>query len=261
MKIFQIADIHFGTEDPQALEKARKIISSEEADLLAISGDLTQNGRTEEFLAAADWLNTFSLPKIIVPGNHDTPMWNLVARTMRPFVRFNRYFSGQTRLHSFEGVTVRGINTARGLQIRRNWAEGSVNLDELKALITPLHTDQQHLGILIAHHPFLPPKHSTMRIRTSRGRRASTLLANSTTDILLCGHIHKPGADVWTHDNGRYVAITAGTLSTRIRTSPPGFNVIEIDEETIAATHYALHTDKTERGLIGKWDRKTLTPL
>ena len=246
MKIFQIADIHFGTEDPQALEKAHQIISSQDADLLVVSGDLTQNGRNEEFISAAAWLDTLPLPKIIVPGNHDTPMWNLVARTTRPFARFNRHFSGQTRLHSFDGITIRGLNTARGMQVRRNWAEGSVDLDELQSLITPLPRDEHHLGILAAHHPFLPPKHSTMRIRTSRGRRASKLLADSTTDILLCGHIHKPGADVWTHDNGRYVAITAGTLSTRIRTSPPGFSSIEIDDNSLTATHYGLHEDKSE---------------
>ena len=82
--IAQIADIHFGAEDDSAIADAEACIKEARPDMLVVCGDLTQRGRTREFDAAADWLDRFDLPKLIVPGNHDTPMFNLAARAAEP---------------------------------------------------------------------------------------------------------------------------------------------------------------------------------
>lgn len=261
LKIVQIADIHFGAEDPVAIEIFDKMLPTLGADLLAVCGDLTQHGSEIQFEAAASWLNSHAISKIIVPGNHDTPMWNMAKRLTKPFNTFKTLFAEDAQPQTHANHFICGINTARGAQLRRNWAEGSVKLEQLESLVSPSPNARFEHGILIAHHPFLPPQHSYMRTRTSRGLRASHILAESKVDMLLCGHIHTPGVELIQHGDGRYLCVSASTLSTRLRQHPPGFNLIEIDDLSITISYIALDPAGVKRGLMGMWDAKTLEPL
>ena len=56
-RLIQIADIHFGREDPAAINAAGDLISSLDPDGLLVCGDLTQRGKRSEFEAAAEWLH------------------------------------------------------------------------------------------------------------------------------------------------------------------------------------------------------------
>ncbi|MEO0715196.1 MAG: metallophosphoesterase, partial [Pseudomonadota bacterium] len=87
MKIVQLSDIHFGVEDRGALALAGSVIESSEPDALIICGDLTQRGKRSEFAAAREWIDGFSRPTLVVPGNHDTPLLNMVERVTSPFDR------------------------------------------------------------------------------------------------------------------------------------------------------------------------------
>ena len=65
-------------------------------DLIAISGDLTQRAREREFVQAQAFLHTLPDPKIVVPGNHDVPLYNIVARFLAPLERYKRIVSMET---------------------------------------------------------------------------------------------------------------------------------------------------------------------
>ena len=257
MRLIQISDIHFGTEDQHALHAATSYLQSESYDGLIVCGDLTQRGKNVEFDAAKRWLEQFDVPQLIVAGNHDTPLLNIVERARQPFTRFNSRFATYADHIDIDDWRILGMNTARGWQKRRNWAEGVVNLDDLK-----VHLDKaSERSIFVCHHPFESPPGSPLRTSTRRGLEAGILLGASHVNVLLSGHVHAPSATVWKHPTGKYLAISSGTLSTRLRHSPPSFNCIEICDGYIDVSVHDLSQDSTSARLLGKWDLETLEPI
>ncbi|WP_084399785.1 metallophosphoesterase family protein [Henriciella aquimarina] len=245
-RLIQLADIHFGTENPVALEAFEAALDGIVPDALAVCGDLTQRGKRSEFEAARDWLDGFDMPKLVVPGNHDTPLLNLYERVVSPFERHERYFSDMADPVELDGAILTGINTSRGWQTRRNWAEGSVNLEDLEDAIagTEAAARAGKTVFMICHHPFLSPPDAPMRTATRRGRRASRRLAQSPAGFLLTGHVHTPSVTVVDDRDQAYIAVSAGTLSTRIRTSPASFNLIDLTNGQCQVSVYKLHGDR-----------------
>ncbi len=243
-KIIQVADIHFGTENPHALSAFETIAGALEADALAVCGDLTQRGKRSEFQAALDWLKQFDMPQLVVAGNHDTPLLNLYERVVSPFERHDSYFSQHAGPVEVGKAVLTGMNTARGWQTRSNWAEGSVNLEQLEDAIADANSAEAETGVLICHHPFLSPPDAPMRTETKRGHRASRRLAQSKVRFLLTGHVHAPSVTVVDHDDEAYVAVSAGTLSTRLRSSPASFNLIDLNGPHATVTVFNLHGDR-----------------
>lgn len=247
IRIIQLADLHFGTEDPGAMDTAAAMILDTAPDALMICGDLTQRGKRSEFEAAREWLDQFPVPKLTVPGNHDTPLLNAVSRVSRPFSRYSRYFADISGPVDVSMWRAAGLNSARGWQARSNWAEGAVNIAQLSMVLDEI---GQRPGILVCHHPLKPPATAPLRTRTRRGRRASRAVASSPVRLVLSGHVHGAAADLHTYPGGAYLNLTAGTLSTRLREGKPSFNVITLAKDHIVAV--------ARRGGHTSFDARTL---
>lgn len=259
MKIAHFADLHFGREDQQALKAASDLVKEIDLDAIVVSGDLTQRGKREEFEAAQEWLSQFKAPLLCVPGNHDTPLLNIAARASDAFGRYENYFAEHAGPLDIMGASIRGLNTARGWQTRMNWAEGRVNLDDLDKAIA--HSDTQGLHIIACHHPFVSPTLAGLQTETKRGQEASRRLADSPVQILMTGHVHTPHAEVIQEKGGRYIAITAGTLSTRLRAKPPGFNILSLHDGIVALHVQSFRDGKFHEATHGTWDIETLEPI
>ena len=259
MKIAHFADLHFGREDKDALNVASDLIQELDVAAIVVSGDLTQRGKREEFEAAQEWLSGFHAPILCVPGNHDTPLLNLPARASDAFGRYERYFSGRAGPIELDGVSIRGLNTSRGWQTRMNWAEGRVNLDDLDKVIS--HPSRADLEIIACHHPFLSPAKAGLQTATKRGEEASRRLAASPVQVLLTGHVHTPHAELIREGQGGYIAITSGTLSTRLRAQPPAFNILSVRDGIIALNVQTFKDGRFHEGTRGSWDIQTLEPI
>ncbi|KPP83185.1 MAG: 3',5'-cyclic-nucleotide phosphodiesterase [Oceanicaulis sp. HLUCCA04] len=250
MRIIQLADLHFGSENPAAIADAAELIASEAPDALMICGDLTQRGARSEFEAAHAWLDQFDVPQLVVPGNHDTPLLNAISRVSRPFSRFGRYFSDRAAPVDIGPWRAAGLNSARGWQARSNWAEGSINTAQLKIVLEEI---GERLGILVCHHPFKPPATAPAHTRTARGIKASSLVAPSSIHLVLSGHVHGASADLQTYSTGSYLSLTSGTLSTRLREGQAAFNAITLGENEVAATAYRHSGKRFSPHPMGEW--------
>ncbi len=259
-RLVQMADLHFGVEDSRALEMSAEWISGSDVDGIVVCGDLSQRGKRSEFNAAAKWLEQFTVPVLVTPGNHDTPLLDMSARALAPFRRFWRYFEERRMSIDLERARVTAINTSRGWQARRNWAEGSVDLDDLTDALEHLEEAEGLLGVIACHHPFRSPADAPLRISTRRGQRASTLMENSGAQLLLTGHVHTPSAEVWRGEAGAYLNLTCGTLSQRLRAAPPSFNVIDVGDDKISAWSMACEKDGMRATPMGGWTRAHLEP-
>ena len=88
-----LSDLHFGRIDPAVLEPLRRAVHDAAPDLIAISGDFTQRAKRRQFAAARAFLDSLEPPKLVVPGNHDVPLWNLARRFLMPFDRYKEFIS------------------------------------------------------------------------------------------------------------------------------------------------------------------------
>lgn len=259
--LVQIADVHFGTEHKMAINAAIAAVKAIEPDSIILCGDLTQRGKRVEFISSKEWLDNFDAPKLVVPGNHDTPLMNMWTRMRSPFARYADYFHEVSQPIALpQGMCV-GLNTARGWQARRNWAEGSVNLSDLDAQLKIFKAHNVKPYILACHHPFLSPPKAPMITVTRRGILASKRIIDAGVELLLTGHVHTPSATVHRDKNGSYLAVSAGTLSTRLRDYPPSFNVLYIDKGHIEVVIHIFNGTGFDQKTLGRWERNSLEPL
>ncbi|NEM46437.1 MAG: metallophosphoesterase, partial [Xanthomonas perforans] len=137
------------------------------------------------------------------------------------------------------GITVVPLKTTARAQWRWNWSKGRVSPGSLSRALTLI--EQAPRGNLIfvaAHHPLIEGG-TKGTAKTRHGDAALTALAAAGAHAVLTGHVHDP-FDVPIDRNGWTIRmIGAGTLSKRVRHSPPAFNEIRVDGsrfETLSRT-------------------------
>src|SRR5205823_6136985 len=86
-----ISDLHFGRHDENVVEDLLASLDHHHPDLVVVSGDFTQRARRSEFALASSFLARIAAPKLIVPGNHDVPLYDIVSRFLTPLSKYHRY--------------------------------------------------------------------------------------------------------------------------------------------------------------------------
>jgi 3',5'-cyclic AMP phosphodiesterase CpdA len=236
IRLFHVSDMHFGAEDREALDWFAALVRDEQPDAVVVTGDLTMRARRHEFAAAAQWLEGLGRPVTVEAGNHDLPYFNLWARFVTPYRRYRALEAMIERPLDLPGVTVVPLKTTARFQWRLDWSKGHVSpraLSEALALVEA--APSGHRILVACHHPLVEAG-TRSSSRTRGGRAALAALAAAGADAVLTGHVHDP-FDIRHPGYGEEVRlIGAGTLSERVRDTPPSFNEIRIGEaiETIA---------------------------
>jgi 3',5'-cyclic AMP phosphodiesterase CpdA len=237
IRLAHLSDIHFGGEHAGACEAAIEMVASFAPHLVVVTGDLTLNGLPREFRAAQQWLARLPLPRLVTPGNHDTPYWNLPLRALRPFARYQRYIGAPEQSdYVAPGLSAYAINSARGAQPRLNWSRGAINLRRIATVAGQLDDDPASLKVFACHHPLIDLQGAPVAGGVHRGAAAARTLVHAGVDLILTGHVHNPFALTLPGDPRGAFAIGAGTLSLRTRGSPQSYSTIEADAETITVT-------------------------
>ncbi len=229
--VVHLSDLHFGRTDPQVLEPLLTTIAAIGPDVVVVSGDLTQRARAAEFLAARDFLARIEAPQVIVPGNHDVPLYRVWERFLSPLGKFKRHFGADLTPSFVDAeIAVIGINTARSLTFK-NGRINDEQMAEIHRLLDPI--AESVTKIVVTHHPFdLPDDAGDVRL-VGRAREAMEVFAGCGVDILLAGHFHtsQAGDTSARHDLAGYAALVvqAGTAtSTRGRGEENSFNVLRV---------------------------------
>lgn len=228
-RIYHVSDVHFGAEDNAALRWFEEAVTAEPPDAIILTGDLTFRARSREFAGAADWIRKLKAPVIIGPGNHDLPYFNPLRRIAAPYARFKALQAQFARPVALDRVRIVPLDTTAHLQWRINWAAGRVKTSRLQRAIGEVKAAEAGDMIVVAcHHPLVeidPAEH----IGTHRGATALESLAQAGADVIVSGHVHN-AFDVEREVAGRRIRlIGAGTLSARVRGTPPSFNEIRVE--------------------------------
>ena len=228
-RLFHISDLHFGCEDTEALAWVKERIAAEKPDAVAITGDLTMRARNREFQACCDWILSLDAPVTVEVGNHDLPYFNLLERFLTPYRRIHRIERLVERELNLPGVSIVPLKTTARAQLRFNWSRGYVGPNALKKSLRAIaEIADPQVVFVTAHHP-LVEANTRGKALTKGGERALAALAKARITAVLSGHVHDPFDLVKETANGPVRMIGAGTLSMRIRSTPPSFNELTIE--------------------------------
>lgn len=238
--LFHASDLHFGYEDREALSWFMAEVERERPQAVLCTGDLTMRGTAREFALAREWLAQVPVPVLLDPGNHDVPYyWYPLARTFRPWRHYRALKAAIEREPALDDVAVVPLGTVAAGQWRLNWSKGRVTNRGLDAALQGLaHNQAKGLRLVTCHHPLLDEGLRSSG-STRGGSRALTALARAGADAVLSGHVHDAFDLTVELEQGWPVRmIGAGTLSQRLRSSPPGFNRLTWSAENgLAVTH------------------------
>jgi 3',5'-cyclic AMP phosphodiesterase CpdA len=251
--IVHLSDIHFGRINQQVIAPLIEAITKLTPDLVAVSGDLTQRARTRQFTEARSFLDRLPTPQIVVPGNHDVPLHNVVARFLQPLHKYRRYITDDLRpFYHDDEIAVLGVNTARSLTIK----DGRINEEQVAWMSERLCAcDPGVVKIVVTHHPFDLPEGQNERNLVGRARMAMGVLARCGVDLFLAGHLHVSHTS---HSAIRYkikgysaLVVEAGTAaSDRGRGEENAFNVLRIDRLQIAVERFEWQPERGAFGLV-----------
>lgn len=240
--VVHLSDLHFGRIDAALLEPLRERVTSLRPDVVVVSGDLTQRARSAQFKEARAYLDTLPSPQIVVPGNHDIPLYNVAARFITPLVKYRRHITPDLAPEFVDDeIAVLGLNTARSLTFK----DGRVNREQIGRLHARFDgLDRRLTRIVVTHHPFDLPEHFDSDDLVDRAPMAMQAFSQCGVDLLLAGHLHSShaGNSAQRHKIDGYAALVvqAGTAtSTRGRGESNSFNVIRVEPQQLTVERYS----------------------
>ncbi len=243
--------MHFGRTHDATVHALVNAVREAAPDVVAVSGDLTQRAKRQEFQRARAFLDMLPGPQIVVPGNHDVPA-NPITRFASSLDRYRHHISPDLEpFYQDEEVAIAGLNTARSLTMKG----GRVNVRQMERVESTLGNAPEHLlKVLVTHHPFDLPETYGHRDLVKRAAPAMSRFARCGVDVYLAGHFHVShcGRTAERYDFGGYSAIfvQAGTAcSTRGRGEPNSFNVVRTRPGKIAVETLTMSSDGSFRSV------------
>jgi 3',5'-cyclic AMP phosphodiesterase CpdA len=259
--VVHLSDLHFGRVDERLLAPLVTAVKAAAPDVVVVSGDLTQRAHESEFRAARDFLDRLPGPQVIVPGNHDVPLYNVLRRFVRPLARFREFIEADASPRFVDAqLAVIGVNTARSMVIK-NGRINDEQMDAIRATFSRLPKDV--FRVVVTHHPFDAGDAMDPDDRVGRAALAMRVFAECGVDLLLSGHLHtaysgQSALSSGVIDGQRALAVSAGTAtSTRVRGEPNEFNVLRVSKRRVEVERHAW-TDKSaafERTGVSSFER------
>lgn len=189
-RILHISDVHVGPPFRQAVaEKLAAQAHALQPDLLVISGDFVQRADfAAQWRAAKALRAALPSPQLVVPGNHDVPLFNLHLRLLNPLGRYRRHISSDLNpVFELPGLVVVGATSAHGLTAdggRLSQRQAAT----LRATLARYGSDT--CKVVVWHHPVVNPPGSRKDRRMAGADAAISLLDACGVELLLSGHLH-----------------------------------------------------------------------
>ncbi len=245
--VVHLSDLHFGRVDPRLVTPLVRTIHAIAPHLVAISGDLTQRARRGQFEQARAFLQQLPFQKLIVPGNHDVPLYNIAARFLSPFAAYRWYIQRDLEpVVVDEEMIVAGLNSARTIPFGGG---GRLNTRQVtRAAARFSAAAPQAVRIVVTHHPFdLPASHGEQHL-IGRAGMAMEQLAAVGADLFLAGHLHVSHvgrtAERYRIAGHSALVVQAGTISTRARGELNSFNVLRLARPEITIERYTWEEEQ-----------------
>ena len=239
--LMHISDLHAGPPfNPALAEQVAREAHNLRPDLLVASGDFVQRAdRAAQWRTIVAYLKTLPQPLLVVPGNHDVPLYNPFNRLFRSLEHYKRHISRDLNpVFERPGLIAVGGNTAHGLTVDGGYlsAEQMATLERILSRAAP-----DTCKVVVLHHHVVNPSGSEGRRKIRNADAAVQLLDRCGVELLLCGHIHVSyvGTTLDVRPDlrqGTIICQSGTTTSRRGKSRERGknsYNVIEIEDYVI----------------------------
>jgi 3',5'-cyclic AMP phosphodiesterase CpdA len=248
--LLHVSDVHFGPPHlPEVAAGVLAFAAERRPDVVVVSGDLTQRAKPEQFRAARAWAGRFAAPVVVVPGNHDVPLYRFWERFLDPFGAYRRHFAPDLEpVYRDERVCIVGINTAHGWTLK----EGRIPLRRLLDVAELLErVPETALKVVVAHHHLIPPPNFGTQTVLANAYEAIDVFSTVGVDLVLSGHQHQAyiGSSEEFYPKGRPPVVIChsgtttsnrGRMGERERNS---CNWIEFDDRSLTVSRLRWHRD------------------
>ncbi len=236
MKILHISDSHVSSSHfkKKSLKIALSEIKKKSYDLFVHSGDLTQQGKLDEYQKAKKFFDNIPIPSVMVPGNHDKRSGGISL-----YKNFIGKPSGVKEIHNaviiYVDSGVADTNDGRVGMIKYNMIKDNLKKHQTK-----------DIKILVLHHHIVPtPRAGRERNVLSNAGDLLDLILRYDVDLVLLGHKHYP--NVYKIENT--VFVNAGTVSD-IKTrhgDVNSYNKIDIAKNRIKVSIKRINESEREK--------------
>lgn len=254
LTLLHVSDLHFGP--PYVHRVGVALLEAAAAltpDVIVASGDFTQRAKEEQFAAARDFLDRLPpVPLVVVPGNHDIPLFRARERIFSPYKLYRKYICSELdSALRLDGAVVVALNSTDPLRTVTN---GRIEPAQLQFCADAFRAaSDDAVRIVVAHHHFAPaPDYEGGQVMP-RAKRAIDRFTALEVELILGGHLHRayignsldvyPGKD---REHGIIIVQCGTTTSRRGRVREAeknSFNLVRVGPEVIRITHYMFFDD------------------
>lgn len=159
--ILHITDTHFGAERPEVVRGLIELAREQRPSLVVLSGDVTQRARRAQFDVARAFMDELCAAcgidaqrdVLIIPGNHDIPLFNLPLRVLDPYGPYVRAFGKRLEpLIRRPDVWLIGVNTTRPWR-HKHGELSSAQIERVAARLRAAPDDA--LRVVVTHQPLM----------------------------------------------------------------------------------------------------------
>jgi len=198
-----------------------EFVRTRRPSVVVLSGDITQRAHSGQFAAAARFMDGLGVPhRLVIPGNHDIPLFNPIARLFYPYANYARAFGTNLEPeHDSPALLVIGVKTTRRLR----HTDGEISPEQVERVARRLSSaSPAQLRIVVTHQPVHVIAEGDVHDRVHGHAAAVRAWSAAGADLIVGGHIHlpyvRPLSEAFQDLPRRIWAVQAGTaLSKRVR--------------------------------------------
>ena len=254
LSLLQVSDLHFGPHYlPGVGEAVLRLAAELRPDVVVASGDFTQRAKHAQFRQARAFLDRLpDVPLVVVPGNHDVPVYRVFERMLAPYRNYKEHIAVDLdQVVHVDGAVIVALNSTEPHTAVRN---GRIRRSQLEFCRRAFaEAPGGAARVVVAHHPLAPPPDYEGGDAMPRTGRALDCFESLGVELILGGHLHRayvgdsvdvrPGGD----PGRRIVIVQSGTTTSgrgRARERRKNsLNHIRIDSESLHVTPYMFLDD------------------
>jgi 3',5'-cyclic AMP phosphodiesterase CpdA len=243
-RLLHLSDLHFGRIQEGAVEALLAAAHQLAPDVIVVTGDLTQRALRDQFCSARQFMQALPRKPLCVPGNHDVPLHNPLARLAWPLAAYRREIDSEPEsFYEDETVAIAALNTAHGWTIM----DGRLTWEQHQWLKNRFADSRAPLRIVACHHPLDLPREDSHPLPALSRRTVPIWVERLHVDVFLAGHIHRSRTVLGPLRTvaARTALFTQAGTSTSSRHSGFGntFNLLQLAPDAVEVQHWRRTPD------------------
>lgn len=255
LTLLHISDLHCGPPfEHRAAEAVVRLAPKIAPDAIIVSGDLTQRAKPEQFRQAREFLDRLpDVPTLVVPGNHDVPLYRVWERLTRPHGAYLEH-TGASRegVLRLPGAVIVGLDSTSP---RATITRGRITKRQIEwAMEQFASAGPDDAKIVVAHHHFVQAPDALSDRSMIGGARAMRRFIRGGVDLVMGGHLHRAfignSLDFFfdgPRDRGMIIVQAGTTTSRRGRgreRERNTLNIVRLHDSWLEVTHHLYFDDE-----------------